>query len=184
MATRIKKQSEEYEEIKPIPEEETPNKDIKPEQTIDTEIEFLRYLGQVKSRLKKEITEDFIFASLEERDKEAVIEMSTTAYYTLRTYQLIIDHYKEWHWNPNLERWEEKRINKDKTKILESMQNGAFDAFMTRVLMTVIMNRNKAGNPIVELLASKGQAQKEDNEEAIKLIEKIKNDAKKGEDTR
>lgn len=172
MATlRIRKAEEDYEKEMQKQEALLTREELK----VSTDLEFLQYLGQVKSRLKKEITEDFVFATLNDRDQEGVIEMATTAYYTLRTYETIIQNATTWKYNEEEQNWTQHRLPQEEIQILRKMQEGAFDAFMTRVLMTVIMNRNKPNNPLVELLASKGQRpNQEDETKVLEMVDKIK----------
>ncbi len=56
-------------------EEREPKEAIGVEQTIDNKLEILRFVSTVQSRIKKDISEDFVLAKLEDKDREGIIEM-------------------------------------------------------------------------------------------------------------
>ena len=47
-------------------------------------LDILKHVSEIKLRLKNDITNDFVLAKLEDKDKEAIIEMTGNAYFSKR----------------------------------------------------------------------------------------------------
>lgn len=135
----------------------------------DSRLDILKFVSQVKSRIKKDVGSDFILAKLTEKQKEYIIENTTNAYFTKR---MIEDTALKTN-NP-----------KDKTKI-NKMAARVFDTFMTRSYMIANLNRNVSMNYLLGLLAGKDEEveQNETKEEVKGIIDKVK-DMETGKKTR
>jgi hypothetical protein len=160
---KIKKRQSESEEI-------LPELEIRPETTIDNELEHLRYLGHVKSRINKEVTEDFTYASLDDKDKEAVIEMTTDAYTIKRMFEIAEKKATKWTFDNDEQVWELRPMDKNERELINKYGVASFETVMTRVIMTVIMNRNKPKNPLIRLLAKANKEEESNDEQQISII--------------
>lgn len=154
-----------------------------PEPTIDNKLELIKSLSQVKSSIKDVITEDFVLAKLGDKDKEAIIEMVANANYGKQLVNTIILISKEWKWNKKEKKWELESINIESKNHLEKMGKRLFDTFMSRIYMTVILNRNTKNNHLVRLIAGQTEEETEDNtiEQSNETIEAIKEAVKQNE---
>lgn len=114
--------------------------------------DILKNIGKVHSRIKQEITSDFIFAKLPQNEKDFVIEMVVNAFDTLRVYTKakfnIIDMFGPDEWNRI-----ENQFNK--------YQEDTFDTFMNRVFMIVNMNRNIDDNFMINIMSQIQKAKEE-----------------------
>lgn len=148
--------------------------EIQSMETFD-KLAFIKHLSEVQSRIKDQITSDFVYAKLDEKDKEGVIEMTNNAYYGHRLIIEIAKKATKWEWNQKQQQWEKRNYNKTETETLLLMSNNTFDAFMTRPTMTVNMNRNVKNNYLIRMSAGLPEEEKEEEEigdekETLKLI--------------
>lgn len=155
-----------------IPEEQS----ISAEPTIDNKLEILRFASQVQSRIKKDISEDFILAKLEEKDKEGIIEMTSNAYFMKKILSVLKAKGTKWDWDDKRKCWIKRNLNKEEQDFIQDIANATFDSYLTRIYMTVILNRNVPNNHLLKILA--GVSDEEDNKELEgikgKLAELIK----------
>lgn len=151
--------------------------EIKPEETIDNKLEFLKFMSQVQSSIKDCITEDFIFAKLGDKQKEAIIEMVCNAYYGKKLLSIVAHKSKKrWVWKKD--RWEHIERDSSHFTIMNEYSKNVFDAFMTRIYMMVILNRNVKENPLLRLLAGMPEDESESeggNPDASEIVSKLKN---------
>jgi len=171
MTKILKIEDEKGETIKPIP-------------TIDNKLELLKHISEVQSRIKEHITTDFTYAKLDEQNKKAIIEMTTNAYYGITLIKEIENKATIWKWNNEKKQWEQRKLNKKEKEIMNERQKRIFDAFMTKVFMTTILNRNTKDNYLIRIMAGLGEeeVEKEKEEENEKtIIEKLTNKLKKEE---
>lgn len=121
---------------------------------VDNQLELFKYATKVLSRgVKKDITPDFIMAKFNNpKDKEAIIEITNNAYFTKRTLNLLTKS-KKWKYNHEQKRWERYNLTeKEKTQITD-ITDRMFDTFLTRMIMTALLNRNVKKNHILRLIA-------------------------------
>lgn len=123
--------------------------------TIDRDIELKKFLADIHSRINKDITSDFVLAKLEDKDKNAVIEMTNNAYYATR---LLTEHAiknktkKKHYWNKTTKKWEKKELTEDENTLLKKNIENLFDAYVNRIILVVNLNRNKKDNHLLNLL--------------------------------
>jgi hypothetical protein len=125
--------------------------------------DVLSNIGKVHSRIQREITSDFIFAKLEQQDKEFVIEMTVNAFDVLKIYMQ-----SKYNIIQNIGMKEYKIIEPQFNVYMKS----SFDTFMNRVFMVVNMNRNTDGNFMINIL-SQIEKSKENQTTEVKNVEDI-----------
>ena len=112
------------------------------EETVDTKLELMKYLANVQSRIKDEITTDFVYARLGDKDKSAIIEMTVNAYYGRKLLGVISKSYRRWVWNDTVKIWESRFLEDNEQKLIDLHGQNLFDTFMRRMFMIAILNRN------------------------------------------
>jgi hypothetical protein len=149
---------------------------IVPEQTIDNKLEILRLTSQVQSRIKKDISEDFILAKLDERDKEGIVEMTSNAYFVKKILGILSAKGVKYDWNVKTDSWTKRSLNTEEKSFIEHIANATFDSYLTRIYMTVILNRNVPNNHLLKILAGATDAEDREEIEGIKgkLAELVK----------
>lgn len=143
------------------------------ENPIDTKIELLRFASQVQSRIKNDISEDFVLAKLSDQDKEGIIEMTGNAYFSKRINQLIKKRGRKWQWNDNKKYWEERTLNEKEVQQITDNENATFDSYLNRIYMTVILNRNVPQNHLLQILSQAQEEQPPEEENQQNIITKI-----------
>jgi hypothetical protein len=145
---------------------------------IDSKLELLKYMSDVQSRIKNDISSDFILAKLGDQDKEGVIEMTSNAYFCKKVGDMIKHHAikkGKWVWSVKANSWIREEYDNDYLKGLEIINRATFDAFMTRIYMTVILNRNVEKNHMLKILSGSQEDERiEDEMEIRSLKEKLK----------
>ena len=159
-----------------IPEEQ----DINAEPTIDNKLEILRFASQVQSRIKKDISEDFILAKLEEKDKEGIVEMTSNAYFMKKILSILKAKGTKWDWDNKNKCWIKRSLNKEEMTFIQDVADATFDSYLTRIYMTVILNRNVPNNHLLKILA--GATDDEDKEEIEGIKGKLAELVKPNED--
>lgn len=151
------------------------------EPSFDNKLELLKYSAQVQSRIKKDISEDFTLAKLPEQDKEGIIEMTSNAYFMKKIMQIIKIKGTRWDWDIQRKTWKRRSLNTDEQKIIEEVAEATFDAYLVRIYMTVILNRNVAENHLLRILAQAGEEEQESSLDSVKekINELIKPDNQK-----
>jgi hypothetical protein len=134
-------------------------KDGTSEDRFDDRLDVYQFLSDIKLRINKDITSDFVLARLEQQDKEGIIEMTANAYFTKKLLYMMAEKGTYWHNGKK-----EKLDPKQKTYI-QNLGKAIFDSFLTRIYMTVVLNRNVDKNYLVNVLSG----YKEDAEEEIDL---------------
>lgn len=133
----------------------------------DDKIEVLQHMVTVHSRINKDITSDYIYANLNEPDKEFVIEMYGNARFAkmcaLKMGESIRVKVKN----------KELKLNEEETnKIIQRIiltSNQVFDAYMDKIAMLVNLNRNKKENYMAQRVSP--TADEELTEDPIKVLE-------------
>lgn len=120
---------------------------------VDNKLELLKYMTKILSRgIKRDVTPDFVMAKLHPKDKEALIEMTNNAYFSKRNIQTLKQRGK-WTYNNTTKTWIQNEMNEEDKKKIDEITDKMFDTFMTRNIMTAILNRNVKDNHILRLLS-------------------------------
>lgn len=121
---------------------------------VDNPLELTKFAAEVNSRIKEDISSDFVLAKLGEKDKEATKELTNNAYLGKRIVKDIAEQ-RQYKWNKTKKIWEEKEIEKEEQKKILEIADEVFDIQMIRPTMVAILNRNKQDNPILSGLMNK-----------------------------
>ena len=116
-------------------------------------LDLSKYMVDVHGAINKVIKADYTLARLSDKDKEAVIEMTANAYMTKKLYDILKLRAKIPYYNPKTKRYEERELNNEEKKKVDEVGKRVFDTIMTRVHMTVIMNRNVDKNYLIKIIA-------------------------------
>lgn len=133
--------------------------------TVDTKIELLKYVSEVQCRLWKDITPDFIFAYLNDKDKEALSEITVSAFMAKELISKLKNH-KRWIYSETDRKYIKKGLDINEKTIIDDFSNLSWDAYMIRLNMVAILNRNKPKNPMLSFMA--GLKEDEDTEKENK----------------
>lgn len=140
-------------------------------------LDLLKYMSDIHGRLRKDITTDYSYARLQPKDKEAVIEMTTNAYMVKKIINTLKESYNNTRkkWNHNKQKWEKEPLTREEINDYNNIANSIFDSIMTRVHMTVIMNRNVDSNHIMKMLSKYDEEEQttEEEEQKESTINKI-----------
>ena len=140
-------------------------------------LDIMKFVAEIKLRLRKDISADFVLARLSAKDKEAIIEMTTNAYFSKRLLTILALRAKRWKWNSKEKKYEQGNIDNEEKNYILKIADAVFDSYMTRIYMTVILNRNVDGNYLVNVLAGYKDEEMEDlditPDEAKEQIKKI-----------
>lgn len=151
---------------------------------IDNKLELLKYAAEVQSRLKNQITSDFVLCKLGEQDKIGVTEMTVNAYLAARQVNNIKRNAYKWEYNKEKQKWEKHEITeyKEEKETLDAYEEKVFDTFMTRVEMCAILNRNEDKNNMIEVLSGLRQEEiktEEENKQEDGMVKKLISKMKK-----
>ena len=116
-------------------------------------LDIIKHLLNVHSRIRgkdgEEINDDFTMAFCKDaKDKEGVIASVDDAMFSLRLLERV-RNMRKWYWSKKDNDWVERELEEKEKKEVERLQVRCYDTFMTRPYMTVIMNRNISGNPMI-----------------------------------
>lgn len=121
-------------------------------------LDILRHVSEIKLRLKKDITNDFVLAKLGEKDKEAIVEMTGNAYFSKRLLDVLAEKSYKWAWVNG--EYKKVKISVEEKKRIEKLGKAMFDSYMIKIYMTVVLNRNVDKNYLINVLS--GYTEKED----------------------
>ena len=152
------------------------------EPTVDNKLEILRFTSQVQSRIKKDISEDFVLAKLDAKDKEGIIEMTSNAYFVKKILDILSKKGRKWKWDNKEKVWVRRELNNSEKNLITEIANTTFDSYLNRIYMTVILSRNVANNHILKILA--GVAEEKDEETEIASLKEKMSDLIKPEETK
>lgn len=149
-------------------------------------VELIKYGAKIHSRIKTEISSDAVLCKLNEQDKIGSTEMTVNAYLASRLVNPI-KKAKTWIWEE--EQWKlrpyEQNYPKRHAKILD-LQKQIFNTFMTKIIMTFVLNRNVERNHLMLVLAGIHEGQEEIQQQPQETdntsAKKIKNMFKKEEE--
>lgn len=153
-------------------------------ETLRTELELRKYVGQINHNLKKNISDEFKHAKLDEKERKHVMEMTDNAYKIIRLYKYRQTHAKKWDWNPEKEQWEQRHLNKGEIEKIEQLGQAAFEGIMIKIIMLCTLKINVPDNDLVKMLLHPESASTEQKTEQIILeqADKIRDRKKKKED--
>ena len=116
--------------------------------------ELIKFTTQVQAEISDKITSDMILCKLGDQDKIGVTEMTVNAYLASR--QIIaIKTKKEYIFNEEKQIWELKELPRTIIKYMEDIEEKIFKTYMTKVMMTAILNRNVDGNYLINVLSER-----------------------------
>lgn len=160
--------------------------EAKPTETIANKLDLIKHISEVQSRIKEEITSDFVYARFTEKDKKMIIEMANNAYLTTKRLGINAKKHKEWQWNNQQKQWEQKEMNQHtQQKLIKGVDN-LFDIFMTRPMMLAILSRNVKDNYLVKHTAgiTEEETGEEIEEEEQNKLKKTLGNIFRNEDTK
>lgn len=124
----------------------------KEEDQVDNKLELLKYTTKVQSRIKRDINSDYTLSKLNERDKIATVEMVSNAYFIKKI--LVNQAYKARNKTWYKRQWVITEWTKDQKIELIDQTNIIFDAYLNRIAMTNVMNRNVALNYLIRIISN------------------------------
>lgn len=128
--------------------------------SFNDKLDIFKHVAEVHSRIRKDIGSDFVMAKLGEKDKEAIIELTSDAYFCKRIVEKLKEQYKEYNWGT--EKYE--GLDEETQKKMQDIADQIFDSFMTRIYMTVNLSRNVAKNYLLNLLAKPDPEEEQEEE--------------------
>lgn len=131
-------------------------------QEFDTRLDAIKFTSEVHSRIKRDINSDFVMAILNEKDKEAITEMTANAYFVKRIFDQLAQQVKETSKNKP-----QKQLQFEINQI-QTTGKKIFDTYMVRIYMTVLLNRNVPKNHLMKILAGQYEEENETTEEKPK----------------
>lgn len=164
----MKREKSTFDKLKEVMDE----KDKK--DTFNDKLDALKYMSEVQSSIKKNVTSDFILAILDEKSKEGIIELTADAYYSQRILDQIQRRAKRWKWNEQTKKWELEGLTDDDVRKIGNIKENAFNAYMTRIQMAAVVNRNVPNNHILKLLAEAKEDQQAATVDDRTAMQKIK----------
>lgn len=146
---------------------------IKGEDVVN-ELDLIADFTKVDDRAgRKEITSDFTKAKLNEKQRETVIEMTSSAYFCKRIVENLRDNSRWYNWKSK--RWEyytKEGTKADEYEVMTRRAEYAFNNVMHRPFMTAILHRNIKDNYLLKLQA-KASEKDDDEEEEVQEARKI-----------
>lgn len=121
-------------------------------------LDILRHVSDIKLSLKKDITNDFVLARLDEKDKEFIIEMTGNAYFSKKLLDEIEDKGEVWQYSEE-KGYVKVKLSEEERKKVKKISEAVFDSYMIKIYMTVVLNRNVDKNYLINVLS--GYAEKE-----------------------
>lgn len=146
------------------------------EEHYNDRLDIYKDIASVKSRIKNDITSDFVLASLKDEEKQFVIEMTENAYFAQKLVKRIVEKATQWIWNNKEQQWEKKRlqdIDEKQYQRLVKIRDEIFDTYMNKIYMIVTLNRNVDKNHLIKILSGYKEDINE-QEQTIKLQDAIK----------
>ena len=99
------------------------------EASIDNKLELLRYVSNVQSRIKEDISSDFILAKLGDKDKNGIIEMTSNAYFVKKIMQLLAKKHTKYEYDSKTKTWKKIFLSEKEKEAIEKIANATFDSF-------------------------------------------------------
>lgn len=118
----------------------------------DDKLDLYKYMADIHSRIKNDISSDFVLAKLEDKDKEAIVEMTVNAYFSKKIIDYVAKAGYKWKWDINKRVWVKTDMDEKTKTSIETIGKALFDSFMNRLYMIAVLNRNKKNNYILDTL--------------------------------
>lgn len=147
-----------------------------PREYVEDKLQLLNKISSVHHDLKEDITPDFIYAKLNEKQQEFIIEMTHHADFSRNLFRTIKERHTKWEWNDKKNCWIERKLNQEEKNQLDNYSDTLFRTFMTRSFMIVTLNINKKDNPHVRLMAGASDEEEEltkEEQQTYTVAEKI-----------
>ena len=147
------------------------------------QLDVLKETISIKSSIREDITSDFVLASnLSEQDKTGIIEMTGDAYFSKKIIKLYAERGFNYEWDKNKKDWAKNEdgsykkvgLNNDEKQKIYNIAERLFTAYMIKIMMTVILNRNVDKNYLISLLTNR------DNEKTSEEAEEREEEKKMG----
>ncbi|MBD3248486.1 hypothetical protein GF336_00385 [Candidatus Woesearchaeota archaeon] len=133
-------------------------------------LQLVNNLKNVENQIKEVLGSDFVLASFSQEQKEYIADMLKDAYFarnTLIAYQSA----KKYHWDNKKKDWDRNEdgsykkvgLNDEEKKKIKDSADNLFRSYMIEPLSLAVLERNKKGNFILNLLV-KGSQEKEEEE--------------------
>lgn len=103
--------------------------------------------------------------------------MVSDAYFTKRILEMLKTRHRQYKWDKETKRWIKQKPTEQYIKKMDKIQQMMFDSYMTRIYMTVILNRNVKQNWLLRLLS--GQSDEDQNREPLPSEETFKDKIRK-----
>lgn len=123
------------------------------------QFELTKTLGNVHhTRMGRDITSDYLLCKLEEGEIQAVVELTSTAYY-IRVIIGRLTRTLKWEWNRELRQWEQRRLNEEEVQLIEDSAGKTFDVVIRRPNVLTLLRRNVSNNHLAKILANKDETE-------------------------
>lgn len=109
----------------------------------------LKDFTNVKSSIKNFISSDFVLAKLDDQDKTGISDMVSLALYCSNMI-LMTKLEREYYFDHDNFCWKVRPLSRRELREIDMWAEALFNSFMKMPYMTVILNRNKGGNKLVE----------------------------------
>lgn len=133
--------------------------------TVGDNISLLKYLSDVKLKINKIVTEDYVLTKLNPKDKVFVIEMINNCAFVTSLMEVL----------------KQKTKTKQEADTIQAYKEELYNAYMTRIDMIAVVNRNVPNNHILQMLSGSAQEdqEEEETEKAKSLLQTIKEKTQK-----
>ena len=147
---------------------------FKIEKTVDDKIELIKSISEVQSKISDVVSSDFVLSKLDDREKQYVIEMSNNAFLSRRILTNIKIKATRWEWNKKLSEWIKRGLNKEEISQMNEYIQACFDAYMNRIYMIVLLNRNVPKNYLIEKMTGISDEPEDEQTRIDGITKKIK----------
>lgn len=153
-----------------------------------------KYLTEPQSDIKENITSDFILAKLDNKQAptpEPVIELVRDAYFAEKYMNKLTESYrykvgKDGKYIRNQDGTFKKfPLDNDEIDYIRKYARMTFNAYMIKLIMTVLMYRNIDKNVLMELITERDRMSEENErlrQENMSVKDRVKENIKKGEE--
>ena len=144
------------------------------ENTFDDRLEVLKFSASVQSRIKDDVTADFTLARLNEKDRKFIVEMTQNVYIAKRMYLIILlQMQRKWEKKETYTQEEKHLYDKEYAAVTNAMKMN-FDAFMSKIYMLAITNRNVDANYLINAITGYIQEAEKKENKKTGLLDRIK----------
>lgn len=141
------------------------------------QLQLIANFTQIDSNIKKEITPDFTKAKLTDKEKDMIIELTSSGYFCKKIIENLRDLSKYYDWKEKEWKLYTEKNRPKEYSLLTTRAEYVYLMVMNRPYMTAILNRNVKDNYILNLQAGAGneikEEETEEKEEAKGFQEKL-----------